>query len=42
MRDAEKQQFDLARVFAPARFSSEGIEAVFEHTARLGQCGAAC
>ena len=41
MRDAEKRQFDLVRVFALDRFSSEGIEAVFEHTARLDQCGVA-
>ena len=39
MRDAERRQFDLVRVFALDRFSSEGIEAVFEHTARLEQCG---
>lgn len=41
MRDAEKRRFDLGRVFALDRFSSEGIEAVFEHTARLDQCGVA-
>jgi len=41
MRDAGKRQFDLVRVFALDRFSSEGIEAVFEHTARLDQCGVA-
>lgn len=41
MRDAEKRQFDLVRVFALDRFSSEGIEAVFEHTVRLDQCGVA-
>jgi DNA invertase Pin-like site-specific DNA recombinase len=41
MRDAEKRKFDLVRVFALDRFSSEGIEAVFEHTARLDQCGVA-
>jgi len=41
MRDAEKRKFDLVRVFALDRFSSEGIEAVFDHTARLDQCGVA-
>lgn len=35
----KKRQFDLVRVFALDRFSSEGIEAVFDHTARLDQCG---
>jgi DNA invertase Pin-like site-specific DNA recombinase len=30
MRDAEKRRFDLVRVFALDRFSSQGIEAVFE------------
>lgn len=39
MKDAEKRKFDLVRVFALDRFSSEGIEAVFEHTLRLDQCG---
>jgi DNA invertase Pin-like site-specific DNA recombinase len=39
MRDAGKRQFDLVRVFALDRFSSEGIEAVFEHTATLEQAG---
>lgn len=38
MKDAGKRQFDLVRVFALDRFSSEGIEAVFEHTAQLDQC----
>jgi len=41
MKDAGKRQFDLVRVFALDRFSSEGIEAVFEHTAHLDQCGVA-
>ena len=41
MHEAGKRQFDLVRVFALDRFSSEGIEAVFEHTARLDQCGVA-
>ena len=35
MRDAGKQRFDLVRVLALDRFSSEGIEKVFEHTAAL-------
>lgn len=39
MRDAGKRRFDLVRVFALDRFSSEGIEAVFEHTATLEQSG---
>jgi len=39
MRDAGKRRFDLVRVFALDRFSSEGIEAVFEHTATLEQAG---
>lgn len=41
MRDAEKRRFDLVRVFALDRFSSQGIEAVFEYTAALDQCGVA-
>ena len=41
MKDAEKRKFDLVRVFALDRFSSEGIEAVFDHTAHLDQCGVA-
>ena len=41
MCDAEKRQFELVRMFALDRFSSKGIEAVFEHTARLDQCGVA-
>lgn len=39
MRDAGKRRFDLVRVFALDRFSSEGIEKVFEHTATLEQAG---
>jgi DNA invertase Pin-like site-specific DNA recombinase len=39
MRDADKRRFDLVRVFALDRFSSEGIERVFEHTAALEQAG---
>ena len=39
MRDAGKRRFDLVRVFALDRFSSEGIEKVFEHTAALEQAG---
>ena len=39
MQDAQKRRFDLVRVYALDRFSSEGIEAVFEHTAHLKQCG---
>ena len=39
MRDADKRRFDLVRVFALDRFSSEGIEKVFEHTAALEQAG---
>lgn len=38
MKDAEKRQFDLVRVFTLDRFSSEGIEAMFAHTLRLDQC----
>jgi DNA invertase Pin-like site-specific DNA recombinase len=41
MKDAGKRQFDLVRVFALDRFSSQGIEAVFEYTAALDQCGVA-
>jgi DNA invertase Pin-like site-specific DNA recombinase len=41
MKDAERRQFDLVRVFALDRFSSQGIEAVFEYTAALDQCGVA-
>ncbi|WP_151087398.1 recombinase family protein [Hymenobacter baengnokdamensis] len=41
MRDASKRHFDLVRVFALDRFSSQGIEAVFEYTAALDQCGVA-
>lgn len=41
MKDASKRQFDLVRVFALDRFSSQGIEAVFEYTAALDQCGVA-
>jgi DNA invertase Pin-like site-specific DNA recombinase len=37
MKDAGKRRFDLVRVFALDRFSSEGIEKVFEHTAALEQ-----
>lgn len=37
MQDAGKRQFDLMHVFALDCFRSEGIEAVFEHTARLDQ-----
>ena len=39
MKDAGKRRFDLVRVFALDRFSSEGIEKVFEHTAVLEQAG---
>jgi len=39
MKDAQKRKFDLVRVYALDRFSSEGIEAVFDHTAHLEQCG---
>jgi DNA invertase Pin-like site-specific DNA recombinase len=39
MKDAGKRRFDLVRVFALDRFSSEGIEKVFEHTAALEQAG---
>ncbi len=39
MRDASKRRFDQVRVFALDRFSSEGIEKVFEHTAALEQSG---
>ncbi|HEX8349217.1 MAG TPA: recombinase family protein [Hymenobacter sp.] len=39
MKDAGKRRFDLVRVFALDRFSSEGIEKVFEHTAALEQSG---
>ena len=39
MADAGKRRFDLVRVFALDRFSSEGIEKVFEHTAVLEQAG---
>lgn len=39
MNDAGKRRFDLVRVFALDRFSSEGIEKVFEHTAALEQSG---
>lgn len=41
MKDAGKRRFELVRVFALDRFSSEGVEAVFEHTATLDQCGVA-
>jgi DNA invertase Pin-like site-specific DNA recombinase len=41
MKDAGRRQFDLVRVFALDRFSSQGIEAVFEYTAALDQCGVA-
>jgi DNA invertase Pin-like site-specific DNA recombinase len=41
MRDAEKRRFDLVRVLALDRFSSQGIEALFEYTAELDQCGVA-
>ena len=41
MRDAGKRRFDLVRVFALDRFSSEGIEKVFEYTAALEQAGVA-
>lgn len=41
MKDAGKRRFDLVRVFALDRFSSEGIEKVFEHTAALEQAGVA-
>lgn len=41
MSDAEKRRFDLVRVFALDRFSSQGIEAVFEYTAALDQSGVA-
>jgi DNA invertase Pin-like site-specific DNA recombinase len=40
MKDAGRRQFDLVRVFALDRFS-QGIEAVFEYTAALDQCGVA-
>ena len=39
MKDAGRRRFDLVRVFALDRFSSEGIEKVFEHTAALEQAG---
>ena len=39
MKDAGHRRFDLVRVFALDRFSSEGIEKVFEHTAALEQAG---
>ena len=41
MKDVGKRRFDLVRVFALDRFSSEGIEKVFEHTAALEQAGVA-
>jgi len=41
MRDAQKRKFDLVRVWDLSRFSREGIEKVFEHTAYLEQCGVA-
>ncbi|GAB3637822.1 hypothetical protein GCM10027422_34120 [Hymenobacter arcticus] len=41
MKNAEKRQCDLVRVFAFDCFSSKGIEASFEHTTRLDQCGVA-
>jgi hypothetical protein len=41
MRDAQKRRFDLVHVFALDRFSSQGIEAVFEYTAALDHCGVA-
>ena len=39
MKEAGRRRFDLVRVFALDRFSSEGIEKVFEHTAVLEQAG---
>ncbi|MDO7875986.1 recombinase family protein [Hymenobacter sp. ASUV-10] len=38
LADAKKRRFDLVRVTALDRFSSEGIEAVFGHLATLDQC----
>lgn len=39
MKDAGRRRFGLVRVFALDRFSGEGIEKVFEHTASLEQAG---
>ena len=41
MKDTGRRRFDLVRVFALDRFSSEGIEKVFEPTAALEQAGGA-
>jgi hypothetical protein len=38
MKDAGKWHFELVRFFAHDHLSSQCIEAVFEHTATLGQC----
>src|SRR5205823_6378639 len=40
-RDAARRKVNLVRVFALNRFRSEGIEAVFDYTAQLEQCGVA-
>ncbi|TGE26892.1 recombinase family protein [Hymenobacter metallicola] len=39
LTDAGKRKFDLVRVWDLSRFSREGIQAVFEHTSQLEQCG---
>jgi hypothetical protein len=38
LADAKRRRFDVVRVTAPDRFSTEGIEAVFRHLATLDQC----